>query len=100
MQTSSPWPDGQGLFRCARPGAVVGSDVGGEAVGELVIAAVLKEAPHRPDEPLIGSAGLDAVPDHLPAQGVAAEKIVVAVLPLAATQASEDHSRVTHGDFR
>ena len=31
---------------------------------------------------------------------VAFKKTVVAIVPLAATQASEGHSRDTHGDFR
>ena len=53
-------------------GAVIGKRLAGEAAGELVITAILEEAPHRPDKPLIRAAKLQAVASALPAQGVAA----------------------------
>ena len=57
--------------RQRRAGAVVRSDIRREAVRELVVAAILEEPPHRPDEPLVSAAELQAVAAELPAQRVA-----------------------------
>ena len=52
--------------------AVIERVLGGEAVGELIVAAILEEAPHGPDEPLIGAAEFGAVAADLPVQRIAA----------------------------
>ena len=52
--------------------SIVVRGLGGEAVGELVIAAILEEAPHGPDVPAIASAKFQAVAATLPAEGVPA----------------------------
>src|SRR5581483_10053369 len=54
-----------------RPGAVVGGRLRGEPGGELIIAAVLEEAPHRPDVAPVAAAELQVVRPALPAQRVA-----------------------------
>src|SRR5450759_4851319 len=54
-----------------RPGPIVGCGLSGEAVGELVVSAVLEKPPHRPDVPAITPTELQAVPAVLPAQRVA-----------------------------
>ena len=51
--------------------AVVRRRLRGEAVGELVVAAVLEEAPHGPDEASVAAAELEAVSAPLPTERVA-----------------------------
>src|SRR5581483_7716533 len=48
-----------------------GGRLRGEPVGELIIAAVLEEAPHRPDVAPVAAAELQVVRPALPAQRVA-----------------------------
>src|SRR5947209_5177062 len=52
--------------------SIVGAVIGGETVGELVVAAVLEKSPHRPDIATIGSAEFEAVSSLLPTECVAA----------------------------
>ena len=54
-----------------RAGPVIRAIVGGVTVGELIIAAILKESPHRPDESPITRAEFQAMPSFLPTEGVA-----------------------------
>src|SRR2546423_13241289 len=53
-------------------GAVVGGGLRRVTVGELVVAAVLKESPHRPDEAAIAAAEFQAVTAMLPTEEIAA----------------------------
>src|SRR5256714_2875968 len=57
--------------RQCRTSAVVGGGLGGEAIRELIEAAILKEAPHRPDEIAIAAAQLQTVSSNLPTDCVA-----------------------------
>src|SRR6185437_8857543 len=50
---------------------VVQRVLGGEAVGELIEAAVLEEAPHRPDELLVRATELETVTAELPVERIA-----------------------------
>ena len=53
----------------ARP--VVGRGLRSEAISELIVATILKEAPHRPDEISIAATQLQTVASNLPTQSVA-----------------------------
>ena len=50
----------------SRTGAVVGSGLRGEAVGELVVSAILEETPHRPNITAVTRAELQVVTAMLP----------------------------------
>src|SRR5439155_3890845 len=54
-----------------RSGSIVGSVIRGVAVGELIVAAILEESPHGPNEAAIARAELQAVASFLPAEGIA-----------------------------
>src|ERR1035441_9441031 len=62
----------QQVTRQSRTGSVISQCLCGEAVGELVVTAILEKSPHGPDIPAITSTGLQTVAAMLPAQGVAA----------------------------
>ena len=58
--------------RQRRTGPIIGRRPGGEAAGELIVAAILKESPHGPDVPAVAGAEFHAVPSVLPAHRIAA----------------------------
>src|ERR1017187_1803518 len=75
------WNAGLALSRCRQPqqevgqrrsaDAVIQRVLRGVAVGELVVAAILEEAPHGPDELLVSAAELGAVASNLPTERIA-----------------------------
>src|ERR1035441_7202892 len=58
--------------RQSRTGSVISQSLGGEAVGELIVTAILEKSPHRPDISAVACTGLQTVAAMLPTQGVAA----------------------------
>lgn len=68
------------LFDCGQPkqeaghrrtSPIVGCGSSGEAIGELVVSAILEETPHRPDEVSVAAAQLEAMATDLPIQQLA-----------------------------